>query len=470
MADESGGWYVRSRGRTLGPFSWAQLESLRDRGHLARFHEVSQDRQTWTSAATLGALFGETRPGAPAAEDWGPKNDAPIALPAPVWFYNDAGMPIGPVSADQIAALVQGGRIKANTPIWKEGLAGWVLVRDVSEFANLVTAAGTPRDLSGRQEGSGTTTVPPAPSRTAGGSRSRRLHNVYALVGLICILAAIAILVIFLVDKYRTGELELFGFASVNSHTSINIPQAIGLVISGATVTNLRTGALVEIPGSRGTCFALSPKGHLLTNKHVVEEYVRLTRADAAIEEALKRNSWRIKPSLWVYFGRERYDANVIYMSARYDMALLKVERESPYFRPAYQRDIVQGTRIYALGFPARSSEPLSIEGAIQRATRRLSENVESVLDESDYRYSITDGIVSHVRREVAVEYIQHSAKISAGNSGGPLIDDGGRVLGINTLATFDQGKAAGTPNYYALNLSQALDELQRKVPGLFRK
>ena len=70
--------------------------------------------------------------------------------------------------------------------------------------------------------------------------------------------------------------------------------------------------------------------------------------------------------------------------------------------------NIVQGTHIYAMGFPAASSEPLSVEGAIQRSTRKLSENVESVLDESDYRYSITDGIVSLLRTEA--RYRVHSA------------------------------------------------------------
>ena len=64
MADQTGGWYVRTRGRTLGPFTWGQLESLRDRGQLARFDEVSQDRRSWTSAAGLPQLFQNPATGA----------------------------------------------------------------------------------------------------------------------------------------------------------------------------------------------------------------------------------------------------------------------------------------------------------------------------------------------------------------------------------------------------------------------
>ena len=122
------------------------------------------------------------------------------------------------------------------------------------------------------------------------------------------------------------------------------------------------------------------------------------------------------------------------------------------------------------MGFPAASSAPLSAEGAIQRSTRKVSENVESVLDESDFRYSITDGIISTLRSELGTEYIQHSAPISGGNSGGPLIYEDGSVVGINTLVTFDKERAGIGVKYYAVSLSQALGEISRKVPDVVSK
>ncbi len=96
-----------------------------------------------------------------------------------------------------------------------------------------------------------------------------------------------------------------------------------------------------------------------------------------------------------------------------------------------------------------------------------MSENVETVLDESDFRYSITDGIISTLRSELGTEYIQHSAPISGGNSGGPLIYEDGSVIGINTLVTFDKGQAGVGVKYYALSLNQALAEISRNVPEL---
>ena len=58
---------------------------------------------------------------------------------------------------------------------------------------------------------------------------------------------------------------------------------------------------------------------------------------------------------------------------------------------------------------------------------------------------------------KLGTEYIQHSAPISGGNSGGPLIYDDGSVIGINTLVAFDKEKAGVGVKYYAVSLNQAL-------------
>jgi S1-C subfamily serine protease len=284
-------------------------------------------------------------------------------------------------------------------------------------------------------------------------------------------------LVVLAVQRHRANALPeaggpldvaVMGSGHVDSHMSNQIPQATGLVVAGATITDLNSGEMVELPGSRGTCFAIDPRGYLLTNRHVVEEFVRLSRADAKIAELEKSKAWRVKPNLWVYFAKERYDARVLYTSTTYDMAVLKVERRGPCFRLATKPAIIQGTHIYALGFPAASSESLSVEGAIQKSLRKVSEAAESVLDESDFRYSITDGIISLIRQEAGTEYIQHSAEISGGNSGGPLIYEDGSVLGVNTLVTFDKKEPGVGVKYYAIGVKQLLADLRRKVPELF--
>ena len=48
---------------------------------------------------------------------------------------------------------------------------------------------------------------------------------------------------------------------------------------------------------------------------------------------------------------------------------------------------------------------------------------------------SITDGIISSDNRKIdGVKYLQHTAAVNPGNSGGPLIDNKGRVVGVITL------------------------------------
>jgi hypothetical protein len=76
--------YIRSRGKILGPFSVEQLQLLRDRGQLHRFHEVSEDRLTWVTAASLSDLFPpEAPPPAVAAQSFSRPTDVSLAAMSP---------------------------------------------------------------------------------------------------------------------------------------------------------------------------------------------------------------------------------------------------------------------------------------------------------------------------------------------------------------------------------------------------
>src|SRR5580704_25469 len=50
-------WFVRVRGRILGPFGLSQLHEMRERGQLQSFFEVSTDRVTWQTAGSVDGLF-----------------------------------------------------------------------------------------------------------------------------------------------------------------------------------------------------------------------------------------------------------------------------------------------------------------------------------------------------------------------------------------------------------------------------
>jgi hypothetical protein len=143
-------WYIRVRGRISGPFDRSQLEALRKRGQFARFHEISQDRQSWVSASTLGDLFdaqssmnrtGDSVVPSAAVEDleWfqvdpepeplpgrqGGFESAPSVSPDAEWFYAAGSTAIGPIPLSELERLLERGEIADDTLVWRGGMAQW---------------------------------------------------------------------------------------------------------------------------------------------------------------------------------------------------------------------------------------------------------------------------------------------------------------------------------------------------------
>lgn len=144
-------WYTRSRGRIFGPFTRAQLESLRDRGQLTRFHEVSQDRQSWTSAASVSELFsqGEATPSqSPSnayslagraipvyeAQEVAAEGPSAPAEGSSSWFYSQGGAHAGPVTFQDLQRMAAQGEIGPDSLVWKSGMAGWVASRQLPDL------------------------------------------------------------------------------------------------------------------------------------------------------------------------------------------------------------------------------------------------------------------------------------------------------------------------------------------------
>lgn len=125
--------YVRVRGKVLGPFSHAQLSSLRDRGQFHSFHEVSEDRVAWRPASTLAGMFESKKPDTSPTSDR--RNDNLRAAtvvekarehPAE-WFFADRdGTEQGPITSAQLTRLMDTGAINSKTQVWREGMDDWL--------------------------------------------------------------------------------------------------------------------------------------------------------------------------------------------------------------------------------------------------------------------------------------------------------------------------------------------------------
>lgn len=138
-----------------------------------------------------------------------------------------------------------------------------------------------------------------------------------------------------------------------------------------------------------GSGFFVDGKGHLLTNEHVVRTAEKAT----------------------VRFGDgKEMVAKVLATDARRDVALLVAEGASAPGLPIQSREIKVGETVFAMGSP---------------------------LDEQ-FQSTLTKGVVSAFRTEDGYPFIQSDVGVRPGNSGGPLMDEAGNVIGISDLAIVD--------------------------------
>ncbi len=158
---------------------------------------------------------------------------------------------------------------------------------------------------------------------------------------------------------------------------------------------------------SLGTVFVISEDGRLLTNYHVIENAYSAT----------------------VKLGNREYSVTkILSYDKEKDIAVLQISGTG--FSPLYlQTESVHGgSTVYALG---------SSEG---------------------YTLSFSTGIVASPDRVIdGVHYIQHEAAISHGNSGGPLFNTYGEVIGINTMTNIEGQN---------LNFAIACMEIDQMNPG----
>jgi len=161
-----------------------------------------------------------------------------------------------------------------------------------------------------------------------------------------------------------------------------------------------------------GTGIIVDPDGYIMTNAHVVEGAQRIKvilpppASDSAIE---------LQP---IHAG-QILEAKLLGTHKQSDLALLKVD--ATHLPTAALRSDVrvhQGELVFAIGTP---------EGL---------------------RNTVSMGVVSSLARQLDPEkpmvYIQTDAALNPGNSGGPLVDIDGNVIGINTLMLSEGGGSEG--------------------------
>jgi len=182
------------------------------------------------------------------------------------------------------------------------------------------------------------------------------------------------------------------------------------LVNIGVVSRSFRQGRAVRFPAA-GSGVIVSPAGHVVTNFHVAEETTRIT---------------------CVMPDGEKIDADVICLDPPADLAILKLRLDTradttkpiPFAAIGNSDELQVGDYVLAMGNPLTLSSSVTL-GIVSNTSRVFTSFTGTDIENLEIGSGQMTGLFN--------VWIQHDALILPGNSGGPLVNMEGQVVGINT-------------------------------------
>jgi len=221
-------------------------------------------------------------------------------------------------------------------------------------------------------------------------------------------------------------EREVMPLRELTSQESATIKLFEGAAPSVCFITtsslqqDFWTRNVMEIPRGTGSGFVWDRNGHIVTNYHVIQG---ADRAQVTLSD------------------QSTLEAELVGIAPEKDLAVLRIKVAAERLRPipiGTSDDLRVGQSVYAIGNPFGLDQTL------------------------------TTGIVSALGREIQSssgvpirDVIQTDAAINPGNSGGPLLDSGGRLIGVNTAIYSPSGASAG------IGFSIPVDVVRWVIPEL---
>jgi len=200
-------------------------------------------------------------------------------------------------------------------------------------------------------------------------------------------------LAISLINSNQKVENLQTQFLSVNQEITL-LKASTAEDFSGIIQDSIKSVVIIRTLESQGTGFILTADGFIVTNAHVI------TNSNGKISNIIQAITTdnEIKPVEFVGANLEM------------DIALLKISGEYNPLILENSNNVQVGEKVIAIGNP------------------------------QGFQFSVSDGIVSAIHRPGAGgnEYIQTNAELNLGNSGGPLINKQGKVIGINNFKIKD--------------------------------
>ena len=221
--------------------------------------------------------------------------------------------------------------------------------------------------------------------------------------------------------------------ASGSNNVADSLILSVATRLANSVVTVLSTLGETDVAGrSVGTGVVLTSNGEILTNAHVVE----------GATSVVVRFAGETEPRV----------AKIMATDIGNDLALIKVEATglvaATFAKPG---SVKIGDAVIAIGYA------LALDGGP----------------------TVTSGIVSAMKRTIETEsgalnsLIQTDAAISSGNSGGPLVNLKGEVVGINTAVARGDSESAATNIGFSISVDEVLiviEQLRAQANGVERR
>jgi 2-alkenal reductase len=237
----------------------------------------------------------------------------------------------------------------------------------------------------------------------------------------------------------------VFRAAPVDQSTGSAVTAAVGPAakplsgngFSPSTIYSHRSPGVVTIVSvfgtdrAQGSGFVVSPRGYILTSSHVITnagDGSSVTPADSVFVE---------------FQDRDRAQARIVGWDVFDDVGLIKVDPAAHALAPVplgNSAAVAVGQPVAAIGSPFGNENSLAV--GVVSATHRSIESLTSTFD--------------------LVDAIQTDAPINHGNSGGPLFDARGRVIGINAQIRSSSGVAEGVG--FAVPINSAKRSMQQLI------
>ena len=210
--------------------------------------------------------------------------------------------------------------------------------------------------------------------------------------------------------------------------------------IAAATRSVVRIAVFSSADGQRtlighGSGVAVGPD-KIITNAHVAEP----ARYDESV-------TFTVIPSE----GSATYSARLVAAAPAKDLALLQLTETGRLIPASFFSGLVgDGVDVFAIGYPA------NVDVALEQSESDVLKPTPPVK---------TRGSISSGRSSKSVESLLHTAPIAPGNSGGPLVDACGRVVGINSFGSVADG--GGAEFYFAISVREVATFLQGQGTSL---